>query len=121
VASGGRSRLRVRLLEGTALVHLIDAEILFEESAVRAVGDQLGRLIEGGHTRLVLDLSGVQYVSGALLGQLVGLQRRVETAGGRIWLCGLSPLLQDVLRITRLDRVFDSYTDETEALGLPRA
>lgn len=114
----GRPQLCVRLIEQTALVRLRDAEILFAESAVQAVGDQLERLVAEGHTRLLLNLSGVRYMSGALLGQLAGLQRRVEPAHGRIQLCGLSPLLLDMLRIIHLDRVFDSYTDEAEALGL---
>jgi hypothetical protein len=35
-----------------------------------------------------------------------------------IQLCGLDPLLKDVLRITQLEREFDVYADEAEALGL---
>jgi anti-anti-sigma factor len=113
-----RPRLCVRHIERTALVRLMDAEILSEESAERAVGVQLNRLVEQGHTRVLLNLGGVRYMSCALLGRLVGLQKRLDVGGGRIQLCGLDPLLQDMLRICHLDRVFDSYTDEAEALGL---
>ena len=60
------------------LVRLIEAEVLFEESAVRAVGDQLDRLVELGHTRLLLNLGGVRYMSGALLGRLAGLHKRIK-------------------------------------------
>jgi anti-anti-sigma factor len=63
-------------------------------------------------------VGGVRYLSGALLGRLAGLQKRIEPGRGRIQLCSLDPLLQDMLRITHLDRVFDSFTDEAEALGL---
>jgi anti-sigma B factor antagonist len=114
----GRPRLYVDILERTAAVRFMDAEILFGDASARAIGDELTRLIEdGGHTRLLLNFSGVPCLSGALLGQLVGLQRKLAPARGCIQLCGLEPLPWDMLRITRLDRVFDVYADEAEALA----
>jgi hypothetical protein len=80
--SAARPRLRVRTVERTALVRFADAEFLFEESAVRAVGEQLDRLItEGGQTRLVLNFRGVRYMSSDLLAALAGLQKRVGPGG----------------------------------------
>ena len=115
----GRPRLHVRIIERTAIVHFVDCEILFEEAVVRAIGDQLDRLIEGGYTRLLLNFGGVRYLSCALIGRLAEIQRKkVDPARGRLQLCGLDPLLQDMLRITHLDRVFDVCCDEANALGL---
>jgi anti-anti-sigma factor len=111
-------RLRVRIIERVAIVRFEEAEILFEESAVQAVGEQLNRLIKEGHTRLLVNLGGVRYMSSAVLGILAGLQHQVDPARGCIQLCGLDPLLRDMLRIARLDRVFDVCDDEAEALGL---
>lgn len=117
--AAGRPRLRVRTIERTALVRFEDAEILFEEEAVHAVGRELHRMIdEGGHARLVVNFAGVCFISGEVLGILAGLQRQVEAARGSIALCGLEPLLRDMVRITRLDRAFDVCGDEAEALGL---
>ena len=110
--------MRVRTVEPIAVVRFEDAEILFEEGAIHAVGRELRRLIEGeGHTRLVVDLTGVRYLSSEVLGILAGLQREVDPVRGRIVLCGLDPLLRDMVRITHLDRVFDICGDEAEALG----
>jgi anti-anti-sigma factor len=114
----GRPRLRVRVIERTAIVRFVDSEILFEEAVVRAVGDQLDRLIAGGEARLLLNFAGVRYLSCALLGRLAGLQKGLDPVRGRIQLCGLDPLLKDVLRITRLEREFDVCDDEAQALGL---
>jgi anti-sigma B factor antagonist len=110
--------LRVRVIERTAIVHFVDSEILFEEAVVRAIGDRLDRLIAGGETRLLLNFAGVRYLSCALLGRLAGLQKESDRIGGRLRLCGLDPLLQEMLRITHLDRVFDVCCDEANALGL---
>jgi anti-sigma B factor antagonist len=113
-----RPHLYVRTIERAVIVRFEDAEVLFEESAVQAVSEHLHRLIEKGHTRLLVNFAGVQHLSCAMLGALANLQRKIEPASGRIQLCGLSPLLRDMLRITHLDRLFDVYEDEAEALGL---
>ena len=57
---GRGPRLRVRTIERIALVRFEDAAMLVTESDVRAVGEQLDRLVEGGHTRLLLNLAGVR-------------------------------------------------------------
>src|SRR5262245_31798732 len=106
--AAGRPSLRVRTVERTAVVRFEDAEILFEEGAVHALGRELHRLIEDeGHTRLVVDFAGVRYLSSEVLGILAGLQREVDRVRGTIVLCGLDALLRDIVRIIRLDRVFD--------------
>jgi anti-sigma B factor antagonist len=117
--ANGHPRVLVRHIERTALVWFVNAEVLFEESAVRTVGDQLDRLVsEDGHTRLLLDLRGVRYVSGAMLGRLAALQQKLSRARGRIRLCGLDPLVRDVLRISRLEREFDLCEEEAKVLDL---
>jgi anti-anti-sigma factor len=113
----GHPRVLVQHVEGTALVRFVNAEVLFEEGAVRAIGDRLDRLVsEEGHTRLLLDLRGVRYVSGAMLGRLAALQQKLSRVRGRIQLYGLDPLVRDVLRITRLEREFD-LCDDVEPRG----
>jgi anti-anti-sigma factor len=115
----GHPRVLVRHIERTALVRFANAEVLFEEGAVRAVGDRLDQLVsEEGHTRLLLDLRGVRYVSGAMLGRLTALQQKLGRVRGRVQLCKLDPLVRDVLRISRLEREFDLCDDEAQALGL---
>jgi anti-anti-sigma factor len=108
----------VRTVERTAVVRFDGAELLFEDSAVHAVGRELRGLIEEGHTRLVVNFAGVRYLSSEVLGILAGLQGEVDAVRGSIVLCGLDPLLRDMVRITHLDRVFDVCGDEAEALGL---
>ena len=116
---GTPPRLQVQVVERTAIVHFVDSEILFEDAAVRAVSQQLHRLLwETGHTRLVVNFAGVHHVSSDILAVLAALQREVELRRGRITLCGLDPLLQDMVRITHLGRVFDIVSNEVEALGL---
>jgi anti-anti-sigma factor len=108
----------VRVLERTAIDRFRHDEILFDRQSLEAVLERVGRLVDEGHTRLVLNFHEVHSVSCALLGRLAGLQRRLELQRGDIRLCGLDPVLRDLVRIAHLDRLFDVCADEAEALGL---
>jgi anti-anti-sigma factor len=115
----GRPRLRVRVIERTALIRLEDAEFLFDEEVIRELGQQLDRLVkDDGHSRLLINLGGVRYLSSAMLARLAWLGRRVQPIDGQIQLCGLDPLLRDMVRIAHLGRVLDVCDDEATALGL---
>ena len=116
-AQADAPRLRVRTIEQAAILRFEGAEMLFEESAVRVVSEQLNRLVEEGHIRLLVNFGGVRYLSSDVLGILAAVHKKIDPARGRIQLCGLDPLLRDMLRITHLDRVLDVCTDEAEALG----
>jgi hypothetical protein len=61
-------RLCVRVIERVVIVRFVNSEILFDEADVRAVREQLSRLIsEEGHTRILLDFHGVGESRPALL------------------------------------------------------
>jgi anti-anti-sigma factor len=109
----------VRVIPPTALIQLEDAEFLFGEEIIRELGQQLERLIkDDSHSRLLINLGGVRHLSSAMLAQFAWLARRVQGIGGQIQLCGLDPLLRDMVRIAHLGGVLDVCEDEPEALGL---
>jgi anti-sigma B factor antagonist len=109
-------RLNVRMVEGRSVVDVLNAEALFDPGVIRDLSIQLHHLIEGGHTRVLLNLSGVRYMSSDVLGTLALLHRRARRQRGRIGLIGLEPLLRDMVRICSLEPIFDIYADENEAL-----
>ena len=115
---GEHPHLQVRTVDGVAVARLVDAEILFAEAAVHALGDELDDLVvRQGQTRLVLDLGGVRYMSSAMLAKLVALEQKARQAGGRLRLCGVGPTVRDILGVSHLDRVFDIDEDEQSALA----
>jgi anti-anti-sigma factor len=117
--TGGRPRLRLRVVPRTAIIRLEDVEFLIDEGIIRELGQHFERLIkDDGHSRLLINLGGVRYLSSTMLAQLAWLGRRVQPIGGQIQLCGLNPLLRDMVRVSHLDGVLDVCEDEAEALGL---
>ncbi len=89
--------------------------MLFAESAIACLSEQLRRLVEAGHTLMVLDLRGVRSVSSDVLATLAGLHQRLERLGGRLRLRLPDTLLCDMLRICRLDQVFEIGPNHGEA------
>jgi anti-anti-sigma factor len=114
----GRFLVAVQVVEGLSIVEIQNAEELVDPDAIRSLSTQLHRLIEEGHTRLLLDFEGVQRVSAGVLGVLASVHRRLEHAQTRLGLCGLDPVMRQMIRICGLELVFDIYADQTDALGV---
>ncbi len=116
----GRPTIRVRTVEGRTIVEVLDAEVLFNPDDIAELAGQLRRLVEAGHTRLVLDFSGVRSMSSDVLGSLAGLHRQLEEVGGRLGLARPDPAIRDMLRICRLDRYLEVDPDDAGRESRPR-
>ena len=113
----GRPLLDVRVVDGLSVVKFVNSQYLVDQDVIRALSLQLHHLIEEGHTRMLLNFCGVQCISGGVLGMLAALHGRLERVQARLGLCGLDPLMRQVIRICHLEPVFDIYADQEEALG----
>jgi anti-anti-sigma factor len=71
----------------------------------------------GGGDRLVLDLSGLEYISSAGLRVLMLASRDVKTRDGRLVVCGLQPIVKEIFEISRFNIVFNVLADRTAALA----
>jgi anti-anti-sigma factor len=117
---GGRPTIRVRTLEGSTIVEVLDVEDLFTQDDIGELARQFRRLVESGHTRLVLDFSGIRSMSSDVLGTLAGLHRQLEEVGGRLGVTRPNPAIRDMLRICRLDRYLEVDPDEAGRDSRPR-
>ncbi len=79
--------------------------------------DKINSLIQQGHRKLLLNLEGVPYVDSAGLGEIVRTYTTVSRQGGSLKLLHLTKRIQDLLAITKLLTVFDTYESEPEALA----
>jgi anti-sigma B factor antagonist len=76
--------------------------------------DSLVRLIDEGRHRLVLDLSGVDFIDSIGLGVIVGMVHRLRPHDGSLAVAAPSPQARNVFQITQLVRVIALY-DTTDA------
>jgi anti-sigma B factor antagonist len=78
--------------------------------------DKLNSLMHQGKKNLLLNLADVNYVDSAGLGALVMAYTTVTREGGTLKLANVTRKLQDLLSITKLLTVFESFDSEDEAI-----
>ena len=79
--------------------------------------DKINSLIQQGQKKLILNLEGVPYVDSAGLGEIVRTYTTVSRQGGNLKLLNLTKRIEDLLSITKLLTVFDTYESDQEALN----
>jgi anti-sigma B factor antagonist len=98
----------VTILDLTGEVRLGDSSI--------ALRDSVRKLADVGKTKVLLNLAGVKYIDSSGIGELIANYTTVSRQGGQLKLLNLTDRVQNLLVITKLLTVFDSYDDEAEAL-----
>jgi anti-sigma B factor antagonist len=78
--------------------------------------DKINSLISQERTQIVLNLAGVPYIDSSGLGQLVASYGSVLKAGGALKLLHVGARNQELLSITRLLTLFESFDSEAEAV-----
>ncbi len=110
-------RIQVNDANGIKIVRFND-RLLFDERTVREVSEQIAISLpsDGTPIRLVLDFSEVNLISSSMLSKLILIQRRIDATRGKLRLCELSPILQQVFRTSNLDRLFAIDRDQRTSL-----
>ena len=74
-------------------------------------------LAEARAVNIILNLAGVTQIDADGLGALVFCYTRIVSSGGALKLLNLSPLHLSLMVLTRLDTVFEVFTDEQDAVN----
>src|SRR3989338_5133496 len=77
--------------------------------------DKINSLLLQGCRKLVLNLEGVPYIDSAGLGEIVRTYTTVSRQGGSLKLLNLTKRITDLLSITKLLTVFETYDSEDDA------
>jgi anti-sigma B factor antagonist len=81
------------------------------------LADKVRSLLEQGEKRLIINLAGVPYMDSAGLGELVRAHATTARQGGSLKLLNITKKLKDLLVITKLATVFESFDDEASAVA----
>ena len=99
---------------GNTLVVVIEDRRIDAAVAVR-FKDRMQELTQNPKQRVVLDLSNVEFLDSSGLGAVVGSMKQLGR-NRQLDLAGLTPTVDKVFRITRMDRVFKIYDTSEAAL-----
>ena len=108
-------KIQERVLEHVVVVDLKGKLTIGEGDEL--LREKINSLMQQGHTNLLLNLAEVPYVDSAGLGEIVRTFTTVKHQGGTLKLINLTKRIKDLLTITKLLTVFDTYDSEAEAVG----
>lgn len=79
--------------------------------------DSIREALAGDQKNILLNLAEVSYIDSSGLGQLIGSYATITNRGGQMKLLNLQKKVVDLMQITKLVTVFETYTDEATALA----
>ncbi len=82
-----------------------------------ALKDKINSLTLQDRRRILLNLEGVPYIDSAGLGEIVRTYTTVSRQGGQLKLVNLTKRIEDLLSITKLLTVFETFDSEKDALA----
>lgn len=99
---------KVSVLDVSGKITIGEGDVILRE--------RVTELLEGGHKNLLLNLEKVGYMDSAGIGELVACYKRAKEKSGTVKLLNPSGKVYDLLQLTKLEEVFETYRDEKEAL-----
>ena len=107
--------IQTRIVHGVTILDIRGRISLGEESAL--IRTTIRSLVESGQTNLILNLANVRTVNSTGIGELVSSYTHVVDQGGALKLLHLTKRTRELLAITKLLTVFDTFEDEAEAVA----
>ena len=103
-------------VDGVLVVSFVN-KVIISEAIINEIGAELYDLADdGGHKKLLLNFGNVEHCSTMVHGKLVNLLKRVKSNEGQLKLCCIHPGFLEAFKLTKLDRIFEIYTEEQAAL-----
>ncbi len=106
--------IQERTIEGVVVLDLTGKLTIGEGDEL--LKERISNLVQQGHRNLLLNLEGVPYIDSAGLGEIVRTYTTVSRQGGKLKLVNLTKRITDLLAITKLLTVFETYESQDEAV-----
>lgn len=76
------------------------------ENEANILKESLTKYIDNGQSSFVIDFSAVDYIDSAGLGAMVTIQKRAILSGGGVVIKGLSGIVKELFKLTRVEKIF---------------
>jgi anti-sigma B factor antagonist len=97
-------------------ISLLDVSGRLTSFEIGALRESVSRLVKQSRKNIVLNLSGLQYLDSSGIGELARIYVSVVKESGQMRVVGLSPRVEEILKITQLYQVFPEFPSEEAAL-----
>jgi anti-sigma B factor antagonist len=107
-------KIEQRLVGNVTILDMVGK--LTMDHGAQHLKDKINSLIAQQHTSVVLNLKNVSYIDSGGLGQLAASFGSVKKTGGSMKLLSVNSRNHDLLSITRLVTLFETFDSEAEAV-----
>jgi anti-sigma B factor antagonist len=112
------SEIELRItVETLKRVELITVAGRIDSSNADQLDATFKEILDNGRHNIVVELSGVNYMSSAGLRSLVAALRECKQRRGDVRLANVSDRVKEVLSLSGLDKLFETFDDTTTAVG----
>jgi anti-sigma B factor antagonist len=101
--------------EADEQVIVIVADGGLNKGTAEQINEVVQRAIDCGMKGVIIDCSKLDILSSAGLAKLLMMHKRMKQAGGEVRIAGLKGMSVQVLRLARLDSLFQLYPDVSQA------
>jgi anti-sigma B factor antagonist len=110
-------RLEIEEIGDVTVVRFLDPRVS-HPMEIDELGRQLYQVLERkDRSKLVIDFSPVEFISSAMIGKLISLNRKAKAGTSALRLCNLRQELRDIFHLCNLGRVFDIREDQAAAIA----
>lgn len=108
--------LVIRRTGDVCVVDFLDTSII-DSTKIERIKTDLDMLAERmGQPKIVISFDGVTHLASAMLGVLMSINKKAVAQKGQLRLTHLSPMIMEVVRITKLDKVLKIFDTTDKAL-----
>ena len=108
-------KLRQKELKGDIVLIEIEENIVGGPDAI-SLNEEVRKLVDAGRKKFVLDMGCVEHINSSGLGILIASLNAVRQAGGDLKVANVGSRVLDLLKITKLNQIFESYKSVDEAV-----
>ncbi len=98
---------------GVTLFAITDSIKMGEDC--RKLEEEVDQLIRQNETRVIFDLSDVNYLDSSGIGSIVKCLSRLKKSGGALRLAGVKGMVDGVLKLTRVNTVVEIFPTARDA------
>jgi anti-sigma B factor antagonist len=101
---------------GDVVIVDVSGKVTLGDGGDALLKDKMGSLVQQGSKKVVLNLGDVSYVDSAGLGAIVNAYATLNKNGGALKLLNTTKRIKDLLAITKLLTIFDTFDSEPDAV-----
>lgn len=102
---------------GPIVIATLEDEKVLDETQLEGLEGSFMPLIEQSPgIQLIIDFTNVKFLTSSVLGLLIRISKKVYETGGTLRLCSINPKIQEVFKITRLDKIFEIFKSYEDAM-----